>query len=256
MNMDERIRRINELYHKSQDVGLTDAEKEEQKRLRLEYVASVRNSLKSQLDNISIKEKDGSITDLGIKHGKKQIRLELLDKRASLNETDRRKMDEAILNALTDTDEYRKSTLVLTYASYNNETDTYNLIRRCLDDGKRVACPVCGFRNGEPVLDFYYIEGPDDLKSGYRGIPEPDADDKKRVAGDELFNALMIMPAVGYDRSGNRLGYGKGFYDRFLEDNNVSFTIVIAYSCQECREIPSEKHDRKPDMIINENGVL
>ena len=64
-----RIDRINELYHKSQAVGLTDQEKEEQARLRQEYVAAIRGSLRNNLNNISIKEPDGSITDLGKKHG-------------------------------------------------------------------------------------------------------------------------------------------------------------------------------------------
>ena len=64
-----RIDRINELYHKSQAVGLTEEEKEEQARLRQEYVAAMRGSLRNNLNNISIKEPDGSITDLGKKHG-------------------------------------------------------------------------------------------------------------------------------------------------------------------------------------------
>lgn len=72
MNMDERIKRINELYHKSQSEGLTPEELEEQKNLRKEYVESIKNSLKSQLDSIDIEESDGSITNLGEKFGKKQ----------------------------------------------------------------------------------------------------------------------------------------------------------------------------------------
>ena len=71
MNMEERIARINELYHKSQGEGLTEEEKEEQKRLRQEYVESVRVNLKSQLDNINIQNTDGSIENLGEKFGKK-----------------------------------------------------------------------------------------------------------------------------------------------------------------------------------------
>lgn len=71
MTMDERIARINELYHKSQGVGLTPDEKEEQQRLRLEYVDSIKRNMKAQLDNIDIVEKDGSITNLGEKYSKK-----------------------------------------------------------------------------------------------------------------------------------------------------------------------------------------
>lgn len=71
MNMDERIRRINELYHKSQSEGLTDEEKAEQAQLRREYVASVRSNLKAQLDNISIERPDGTVENLGEKFGRK-----------------------------------------------------------------------------------------------------------------------------------------------------------------------------------------
>ena len=69
--MEEKIKRINELYHKSQAEGLTDAEKKEQQLLRQEYVANVRANLRGQLNNINIQEKDGSITNLGEKYGKK-----------------------------------------------------------------------------------------------------------------------------------------------------------------------------------------
>ena len=71
MNMDERIVRINELYHKSQKEGLSEAEKQEQAKLRKEYVDSVRNNLRSQLDNITIEKPDGSMVNLGEKYGKK-----------------------------------------------------------------------------------------------------------------------------------------------------------------------------------------
>ena len=72
MKMDEKIARINELYHKSQKEGLTEEEKAEQKRLREDYVASVRGNLKAQLNNINIQNEDGSITNLGEKFGKKK----------------------------------------------------------------------------------------------------------------------------------------------------------------------------------------
>jgi len=72
MNLEEKIKRINELYHKSQKEGLTEQEKEEQKALRTEYAASVRSNLRAQLDDINIQEKDGSVTNLGKKYGKRE----------------------------------------------------------------------------------------------------------------------------------------------------------------------------------------
>lgn len=74
MNIEDKIKRINELYHKSQAEGLTEEEKAEQAELRAEYVANIRANLKSQLDNISIQEADGSITDIGKKYGAKSGR--------------------------------------------------------------------------------------------------------------------------------------------------------------------------------------
>ncbi|MDE7417655.1 MAG: DUF896 domain-containing protein [Lachnospiraceae bacterium] len=71
MNIEEKIKRINELYHKSQAEGLTEEEKAEQAKLRAEYAANIRANLRSQLDNISIQEADGSITDIGKKYGAK-----------------------------------------------------------------------------------------------------------------------------------------------------------------------------------------
>ena len=73
MNMQETIDRINELYHKSQNEGLTEEEKAEQKELRQQYILSIRRSLRGQLDNIDIKEEDGSITNLGEKYGNKKL---------------------------------------------------------------------------------------------------------------------------------------------------------------------------------------
>ncbi len=72
MNLDEKTKRINELYHKSQKEGLTDAEKEEQKQLRADYIAAVRANLRGQLNNVNIQEMDGSITNLGKKYGEKK----------------------------------------------------------------------------------------------------------------------------------------------------------------------------------------
>lgn len=72
MNMDERIRRINELYHKSKAEGLTEEEKAEQAQLRREYIESVKGNLRAQLDNISIERPDGTVENLGERHGKKQ----------------------------------------------------------------------------------------------------------------------------------------------------------------------------------------
>ena len=187
---------------------------------------------------------------------KKELRHKLTETRRSISEELRSGMDLKILEGITGTEEYDRCGIVLTYASYNGEADTYGLIRRCILDGKKVACPVCAFTNGEPLLDFYLIDSIDDLKKGYRGIPEPPDDRSKRVDDDEILGALIVVPMVGYDKTGNRLGYGGGFYDRFLAYHRYLSAVGIAYSCQEHEGLPTDRYDCRPDMIINENTVI
>ena len=187
---------------------------------------------------------------------KKEIRHDLISIRLSIKEDERSAHDAAILNNLVNTEEYRQSDTVLTYASYNGEAGTYDFIKRCIKDGKQVACPLSGYINGEPKLDFYYISDSDSLREGFKGIPEPVPEISYKVDDDMILQALIVVPMVGYDKTGNRLGYGGGFYDRFLAFHRYRAAIGLAYSCQEYNSLPVDKYDCKPDMIINENEVI
>ncbi|MCR4806807.1 MAG: 5-formyltetrahydrofolate cyclo-ligase [Lachnospiraceae bacterium] len=193
------------------------------------------------------------MTDTDLK--KKDIRKDFIKRRSGLAPDKKALYDTVICDRITSMDEYNDAGLVLVYASYNGEVDTKELIKRCIKDGKSVACPRCRIEDGVPALDFYRIGSWDDLNEGYKGIPEPGADEDKKVSGHEIKDALIIVPMVGYDKSGNRLGYGKGFYDRFLAANKNAKSIGLAYSIQECDELPVDEYDVRPDMIINETGV-
>lgn len=201
-------------------------------------------------DNMTGKEDELNKDEIA--GAKKQIRKHVLKTRSSMDDRLRRKYDDAIFSKILSLEEYGKTDIILTYASYNGEADTYRLIRRALADGKRVGCPVSGVRDGEPLLDFYYILSPDDLSEGYRGIPEPDVNKCMKVSKDDIAQALIIVPLVGYDDEGNRLGYGKGFYDRFLAGHEYMLSAGIAYSCQRCDKLPVDEYDVRPDIIITE----
>lgn len=134
---------------------------------------------------------------------------------------------------------------IYSYLSYNREVNTWSLVSKALKMGKRVAVPkVLGAE-----MEFYYIENLWEVSPGVMGIFEPDGE-KCRLATDK--NALILMPLVGYDKERNRLGYGGGYYDKYLHRYPGHRTIGIAFSLQETDAIPSESTDLKPDIILTE----
>ena len=183
---------------------------------------------------------------------KREIRKRLIYDRSHIDDNYRERYDLIILDKIVALREYREADLILIYASYNGEVDTYRLIDRALSDGKRVACPRCRIEGEAALLDFYRIDSKEDLVPGYKGIPEPRDEEEKRLAEDDMIGCPVIVPLVGYDRDNNRLGYGKGFYDRFFADCDGLMKIGIAYKCQEEERLPVDKYDIRLDMIINE----
>lgn len=273
MTVDQMIGRINELYHKSQAEGLTDAEKEEQQALRQAYVANVRANLKGQLDNISIVEKDGSITDLGEKFGnkRKEIRKRSLSIRNAIPAEDRKAHSEKIKEKMLQLSCYREADVILAYVSYRSEVDTFGLIAQALASGKRVFAPKV---KGEE-MEFWQIKSLEDLQSGYHGILEPAETVSYPVYRaacldrGETVSTLMWMPGAVFDRTCCRIGYGGGFYDKYLDrlcrrektlcgrkEEAGLTTIALAYSCQVLEKIPSEAHDYRPDFILTEQGLI
>lgn len=271
MNMDEKINRINELYHKSQFSGLTAEEQEEQKKLRQDYIDSIRSSLKGQLDNVDIKEADGSITNLGEKYGKKQIaksedlgnirtrksilRSEMMKKRDLISKDDRLLKSMNIKDSLFGIDEFNKAKTVLLYASYNSEVSTYAIMDECKKQGKHVAFPKCVLADGVPGLEFYEVSKFSQLSDGYKGILEPDTikyNLKKVTKGFDV----VVVPGVCFDKDGYRIGYGKGFYDRFLSRYPSACKIGIAFDEQICDCVPREKTDLPVDMIVTDKEII
>ena len=179
---------------------------------------------------------------------KKIIRKELLAKRNSLDA----KLIESYSKAITDTvlslDEFKKAKTVLLYSSFASEVKTDLLIDTALKD-KEVYLPRV---EGED-MNFYLIASKEELVNGAWGIQEPKGEPDKIFKGDK--DAVVIMPLVGYDRNGNRIGYGKGYYDRFLVSHETGIRIGIAYSIQEC-EITPEETDIRIDKLVNENGII
>lgn len=216
---------------------------------------------------------------------KKDIRKNVLAVRDAIPVADRSQYDTSIREIVMGMKEYREAEAVLAYVSYKSEVDTTALIQQALADGKYVFVPKVSGNE----MEFWKITAPEDLREGYRGILEPGQSisfpdwirERCNIASidavidkEEGCKVMMWMPGVAFDREGHRIGYGGGFYDRYLnrllhqlkqtasaDQTRTQFgrftltTAALAYSCQVLERIPYEEHDVKPDMMITEMGI-
>lgn len=169
---------------------------------------------------------------------KAKLRRELISRRKAMDKAEKQAADESIFRQLLPFAEQAGS--VFCYASTEIEVDTRRFINYCLDKKIPVALPV----SGDTELSFYRIESLDELKKGRYDIDEPP---KKRPAfADE--KTVCVVPALCADGNGNRLGYGKGYYDRFLRDFK-GISIIICYKDFR-REVPTEPFDMRTTFTV------
>ncbi len=146
-----------------------------------------------------------------------------------------------IFQKLMELPEYQQAKLILTYVSFRDEVDTMELIKYSLEVGKRVAVPRCEGKN----ITFYAIQSMDDLEIGSYGIPEPKQDEMI----DDFSNSICLVPGIAFDRKKNRIGYGAGFYDRFLE-HYPGMKIGLTYKECVCEIIDCDEYDIKMDIVV------
>ena len=138
---------------------------------------------------------------------------------------------------------YQEAKTIYGYLPYNQEVRTVPMLERALLDGKRVAVPKgCG-----EEMRFIYITDFSRLEKGYAGIPEPI--DNEPVADDPT--ALVLMPGLAFDPQGHRIGYGGGFYDKFLEKEPNHPTVALCYDFQMFPSLETEEHDIPVDCVIS-----
>ncbi len=130
---------------------------------------------------------------------------------------------------------YKDARTIYFYLPYNQEVRTVPMLQRALDDGKKVAVPKC---YGDEMR-FIYLEDLSQVEKGYCGIPEPIADGP--VADDKT--ALVLMPGLAFDKEGHRIGYGGGFYDKFLAAEPEHPTLALCYAFQMVDHLETEEFD-------------
>ncbi len=178
-----------------------------------------------------------------------EIRREVLRRRDALSPEERKRGSMLLTERILGHQWFYLSENILMFVSYGSEIDTGEILREAWKLGKKVYVPkVCG-----DSMDFYRIGSMDELQSGYKGISEPEGNSERFVCRKEnVSKTLMLMPGAAFDGMRNRIGYGKGFYDRYLADNEAlqTRTIAIGFCCQVVEEIPAEETDIRPYQVI------
>lgn len=222
---------------------------------------------------------------------KRRIRQAALEIRDSLTDKQRRNYSDRIIERLVSLPGYREAEAILTYVSFRSEVNTFPLLDRVFSDGKAVFVPKVSGKE----MDFYRIFSEADLTEGYRGILEPSGgqlldgwmDDQisQRVGGRQekplknreeqegepaVLSVMICMPGAAFDRACHRIGYGGGFYDRYLSGRSAAaegaegkthlcaayLTAALAYDCQVFEEIPWEMHDICPMCVVTEKEII
>lgn len=190
---------------------------------------------------------------------KSDIRKYILSRRDFISEESRKEKDKKIKDRLIGLPEFKASNKILLYASFRSEVDTLDLLKYCIANGKVAVLPKVDKQNNE--LEIYDIKDVGELASGYFGIPEPNVSEDRRMSVENM--DLILVPGVAFDEQCNRLGYGKGFYDKFLtkvKDKRSlqpsAFIIALAYEEQIVEALPSEVHDIKMNKIITDKRII
>lgn len=190
-----------------------------------------------------------------IKNAKNRIRENNKKKRNAILPEKKRELDAKICNRIMSLVSFRFAETILLYAPVNSEIDTTPIALVALAAGKKVAYPRC--IPGTSEMEFHYVNSVEELHSGALNIPEPleSAPKFSKSDIDTKEKCLCIIPALAFDKRGYRLGYGKGFYDRYLSDAKVIKAGVI-YSDLFVEKVPNGRFDLKVDFIVSEKGVV
>ena len=173
---------------------------------------------------------------------KKELRKEILDIRRSLSDYDVKLHSEAICSRLQDTEQYRRADNVCLYMPIRNEVDVTLIVERARADGKTVWLP----RVREGLMHFHLYDEETALVGGAFGIQEPDSENVLVPGGE----TLVVMPGAVFSEKRDRIGYGGGYYDRYLAAHPDCHTAAVGYAIQIVDSIMTEETDIKPEVVL------
>lgn len=187
---------------------------------------------------------------INLRERKRGLRRKYKKIRATMPQGLKPELDGKLTSRFLQLEEYKSCDTLFAFVSSEIECDTSKIIARAFNDNKRVAVPKCLEESGE--MDFYFIKSFSDLSPGKFGILEPLPEKCERVT--DFSRGLCLVPGLSFDYQGYRLGFGKGYYDRFLQ----SFGGVTAGICyNKCiqNELPKGAYDRAVDILITEKFI-
>jgi len=173
----------------------------------------------------------------------------MLGRRTSLSNIDLEHKSQLISDYITNLELFRKAKSIALYSPIRNEVNTKGLFLAAALAGKDVYFP----RVDGSFLTFHRVKNIDELTTGKLGVPAPGAS-LYRIEPQNI--DLFIIPGLAFDRTGGRLGYGKGFYDRTLDGVPQDKRIGISYSFQLFNKIPMGEHDRRVGLVVTELGTI
>ncbi len=199
---------------------------------------------------VKIKQRHLKHAKVNIKELKITLRAKFRGMREEMPATKKKVWDASICHNLLRLREYQENDTIFLYVSKDIEVNTYPIIQKALGHGKRVAVPLC--IPGTYLMEFYYIRGEQDLEPGSFGVMEPVVSQCEKV--QDLSHGLCVVPGFSFDAKGFRLGYGKGYYDRFLSSFG-GFTAGICYANCIQWNLPHGYYDRPVDVLVTENYI-
>jgi len=185
---------------------------------------------------------------------KKEIRHQIISLRLTLSADEVRLKSARITDLTLNLPEWQRAKKVMIYLPFRKEVDTTGLISRAFAEGKHVVIPACR-ENPRRIIASRLLDIAEDLTPGAWGILEPKPEALRQVCPSEI--DLVLVPGVAFDRCGNRLGYGAGYYDRFLRTlrPNVK-AMALAFQLQVLEQIETKEHDSPVDMLVTEEGLI
>jgi 5-formyltetrahydrofolate cyclo-ligase len=183
---------------------------------------------------------------------KENLRKKLLKNRKRLSYVDVTIRSKKIEKRFFETKEYQESQIIFFYISYNNEVYTHYMIKRSISEEKILVVPLCN--KEERTLIISRLDKWNDLKMGAYNILEPKRVSVKEISIDRI--DLIIVPGLGFDKLGHRIGHGMGYFDRLLKNSHYAKHMGLAFEMQIVDKIYSEKHDIPVDIIVTEKRVI
>lgn len=182
---------------------------------------------------------------------KKELREAMQTKMAALSKEDRHQISQKLHQQLFKTKLWQEAEIIGLYLSFGHEWDTRAIVKKAWENGKKIAIPKTIPTKKE--MKFYQIQDFNELEKGHFGIEEPIVEQTTQVPKNDI--DLLIVPGLVFSKDGYRVGYGGGYYDRFLVDF-IQPTLSLVWSGQLAEELPTNQFDIAVQYLLTENEIM